>query len=153
MNLVREVGRKRLRKWRPSAIPSGMDFDIDVAGGAIDRNEGVALVALQGRQMLEVDMDKANTGRLEEADLGLVGFGASLTPWRCRQRWMALRDTCIDATPYHLDDVVERQLQRCPQFADQPLFKRGQTGLQGLGRMRAGPPRCCGRANDESWSR
>jgi len=52
MNLVREVGQEALEEGRGRlAVPSGMDLDIDVAGGAIDRDKGVALVALQGRQM------------------------------------------------------------------------------------------------------
>jgi hypothetical protein len=52
-----------------------MDLDIDVAGGAIDRDKGVALVTLQGRQVLQVDVDEADTGGLEDAGFGLSGLG------------------------------------------------------------------------------
>ena len=63
MNRVREVGQEALEEGRCRlAIPSGMDLDIDVAGGAIDRDKGIALVALQGRQVLQVAVDEANTG-------------------------------------------------------------------------------------------
>jgi hypothetical protein len=77
MNLVREVGQEaREEGGCRLAIPSGMDLDIDVAGGAIDRDKGIALVALQGRQVLQVNVDKANAGRLEDAGFWLGRFGA-----------------------------------------------------------------------------
>src|SRR5215208_497917 len=77
MNLVREMGQEaREEAGCRLAIPSGMDLDIDVAGGAIDGDKGVALVALQGRQVLQVDVDEANTGDLEDAGFWLVRLGA-----------------------------------------------------------------------------
>jgi len=45
-----------------------MDLQIDVAGGAVDGDEGVALVTLEGRQMLQVDMDEADAGFFEDAN-------------------------------------------------------------------------------------
>ena len=86
-----------------------MDLDIDVAGGAIDSDKGVAFAALQGRQVLQVDVDEADTGGLEDAGFWLVRFGA------CADA-VALQATvdgaagqpCVDASPHHLDDVVER---------------------------------------------
>ena len=68
-----------------------MDLDIDVAGSSIDRDKGIALAALQGRQMLEIDVDEANTGGLEDANFWLVMFGACADTggvagnggWRC----------------------------------------------------------------------
>jgi hypothetical protein len=110
MNLVREVGQEALEEGRCRlAIPSGMDLDIDVAGGAIDGDKGIALVALQGRQVLQVNVDEANAGRLEDASLWLGRFGA------CADA-VALQATVdgaagqfrVDASPHHLDDVVER---------------------------------------------
>jgi hypothetical protein len=77
MNLVREVGQEaREEGGCRLAIPSRMDLDIDVAGGAIDRDKGIALVALKGRQVLQVHVDEANAGRLEDADFWLGRFGA-----------------------------------------------------------------------------
>jgi hypothetical protein len=110
MNLVREVGQEALEEGRCRlAIPPGMDLDIDVTGGAIDRDKDVALVALQVRQVLQVDVDEANTGGLEDPGFWLVRFGA------CADA-VALQATvdgaagqpCVDASLHHLDDVVER---------------------------------------------
>ena len=152
---VREVGEEALEEGGCRlAIPARMDLDIDVAGGAVDRDKGIALVALQGRQVLQVDVDEANPGRLEDASLWLGRFGACADAVALQATMDgAARQLCVDASPHHLDDVVERQLQRCPQLADQPFFERRQADLQGLWRMRAGRPRCCGRASDGSWSR
>jgi len=145
INLVREVGQEALEEGGCRlAVPPGMDLDIDVAGSSIDRDKGIALAALQGRQMLEIDVDEANTGGLEDANFWLVMFGACADTVALQATVDgAAGQACIDASPQHLDDVVERQLQRCPQFADQPLFDRRQTGLQGLWRMR---PVCHGAA-------
>jgi hypothetical protein len=110
MNLVREVDQEALEEGRRRlAIPSGMDLDIDVAGGAIDRDKGVALVALQRRQMLQVDMDEANTGALEDAGFWLVRFGACADAVTLQATMdSAAGQPCVDASPHHLDDVVER---------------------------------------------
>src|SRR6185436_10998517 len=60
INLVREVGQEALEEGGCRlAVPPGMDLDIDVAGSSIDRDKGIALAALQGRQMLEIDVDEA----------------------------------------------------------------------------------------------
>ena len=132
VNGVREVGEETRQEagGRP-AVPSGMDLDIDVAGGAIDGDKGIAGAALQGRQMLQVDMDKADAGGLEDAGLGLVRLG---TPADAVALQTAVNGAAgqlgIDAAPHHLDDVVQRQLQRRPQFADRPLFHRRQAGRQ-----------------------
>jgi hypothetical protein len=80
-----------------------MDLDIDVAGGAIDRDKGVAFAALQGWQVLQVDVDEANTSGLEDAGFWLVRFGA------CADA-VALQATVdgaagqlrVDASPHHL---------------------------------------------------
>ena len=53
---------------RGLGIPLRMDLQIDVARGPIDRDEGVALAFLQGRQMLEIDVDEADGGLLEDTD-------------------------------------------------------------------------------------
>src|SRR6185312_13993043 len=55
MNLVPEVGQEALEEGGCGfAIASGVDLDIDVTGGAIDGDKGVAFAALQGRQVLQV---------------------------------------------------------------------------------------------------
>ena len=72
MHQVGEVGQEALEEARGSlAVAPWMDLEIDVAGGAVDRDESVALAPLQGRQMLQVDVDEANSGGLESADCGL----------------------------------------------------------------------------------
>jgi len=77
VNIVREVGQEALEEAGCGlAVSSGMDLDIDVAGGTIDRDKGITRAALQGRQMLQVDMDKSNAGCLEDASL-----------WRCGTAW------------------------------------------------------------------
>src|SRR5436190_11842643 len=129
-----------------------MDFEIDVAGGAVDGNEGVAFAPLQGREMLDVDMDEADGGVLEAADRGLVGLGALAEPMALETAVGSTAGDCgIDATLHHLGEVVERQLQIGSQFADEPLFKRGQLGRQSLGRVGRG--RWYASASDEWWSR
>jgi hypothetical protein len=110
MNIVREVGQEALEEGRCRlGIPPGMDLDIDIAGGSIDRDKGVALVALQGRQMLQIDVDKANTGGLEDAGFWLVGFRPCADAVALQATVDgAAGQACIDASPHHLDDVVER---------------------------------------------
>ena len=50
MNFVREIGQEAFEEARGRrSVPSGMDLEINVAGGAIDGDEGVAGAALQGR--------------------------------------------------------------------------------------------------------
>ena len=70
VNIMREVGQEALEEaGRSLAVPPGVDLDIDVASGAIDGDKGITRATLQGRQMLEVDMDEPNTGGLEDAGL------------------------------------------------------------------------------------
>jgi hypothetical protein len=101
MNLVREVGQEALEEGRGRlTIPSGMDLDIDIAGGAIDRDKDVAFVALQGRQMLEVDVDEANTGGLEDANFWLIRFGACADAVALQATMNGTAgQACIDASP------------------------------------------------------
>ena len=69
VNGMREVGKEALEEpGRGVGVPLGMDLQIDVAGGAIDGDEGVAFAPLQRWQVLEVDMDEADGGLLEDAD-------------------------------------------------------------------------------------
>jgi hypothetical protein len=76
VNAIREVGEESPEKARRSlGIAPSMDFDVDVAGGAVDRDEGIAFAPFQGRQMLQVDMNETPT-------LGLSGFLRWLIPWR-----------------------------------------------------------------------
>ena len=154
INLVREVGQEALQEGGCRlAVPSGMDLDIDVAGSAIDRDKGIALVALQGRQMLQIDVDKPILAVSKMPTFGLSGLGRALIPWRCRQRWMALRDSsalthrCITSTMSssgNCSDVRSSQTSRLRSPTDWSARSLAYA---------AGRPRCCGRANDGSWSR
>jgi len=102
----------------------GEDFEIDKAGGAIDRDIGVAAAPAQGRQVFDIDMDEA--GRV----VGLEGDSRRLL---CGQRGgeivafeaavhAAARQLGVEAAPHRLDDVIKRQRQAAAQFEDQGLF-------------------------------
>src|SRR6266446_5308122 len=79
VNPMREVGEEATEEAsRGVGVAAGMNFQIDIAGGPIDGDEGVALAFFQGRQVLEIDMDEADGRRLEHADQGLVGAGAAV---------------------------------------------------------------------------
>jgi hypothetical protein len=139
VNIVGEVGQEALEEaGRSLAVSLGVDLDIDVAGGAIDGDKSITGATLQGRQMLQVDMDEPNAGGLEDAGLGLIRLG---TPADA----IALQATVdgaagqlgIDTALHHLDDVIQRQLQRRPQLANRPLFHSRQAGGQVQRSMRA----------------
>ena len=110
---VREVGQEPLEEaGRGLGIALWVDFDIDVAGGAVDGDEGIALPPLQGRQMLQVDVDEADRGVFKDADAGLVRLLAMADAVALEATMDGTaRELVVDATPHHLDDIVERQLQ------------------------------------------
>ena len=138
VNGMREVGEEALQEaGRGIRIPLGVDLQIDIACRAIDGDEGVAFVPLEGWQVLEVNMDKSDGGLLEDADSRLVRF-RSLAQAVALEAAMdgAARELVIDAAPHHFDDVVERQLQPGSQFTDQTLFHGREAGLQRLGPVR-----------------
>ena len=116
VNFVREVSEKALEEAGCGlAVSSGMDLDIDVAGGTIDRDEGITSAALQGRQMLQVEMDKSNAGGLEDARLWLLRFGTTADAVALQAPVNGTTGQLgIDAALHHLDDVVQWQLQRGP---------------------------------------
>jgi hypothetical protein len=139
VNGMREVVEEALKELSCGlCIPIGMDLQIDITGGPIDGHEGIALASFQGGQMLEIDMDEANGRLLEDADQRLVGFGA-LVETMADQAAMdgAARQIGVDATPHHLGDVVQRQLQLHSQFTDEGLFEWREAGRQSLGDVRA----------------
>ena len=75
VNAIGEVGQEAPEKARRSlSIAPSMDFDIDVAGGAVDRDEDIAFVPLQGSQMLQIDMNEADRRLFKDADTGLGRF-------------------------------------------------------------------------------
>ena len=120
------------------ALAIGMDLQIDVAGRAIDRHEGIALALLQGGQVLEIDVNEADGRRLEAADRGLFGPRALIeaVPNQAAMDGVA-RQRAVDAPAHHLGDVVERQAQLGAQLADQLLLKPRQADGQALGRVGA----------------
>ena len=117
---MREVGEEALEEpGRGVGVALGMDFEIDVARGAIDGDEGIALTPFQRRQMFEIDVDEPDRGLLEDADRRLVRLGTMAQAMALEAAMGgAARELGIDATSHHLDDVVERQLQLGSQFTD-----------------------------------
>ena len=119
-------------------ITSEDNLDVDEAGGSIDGDEGVALGSLQGRQMLQIDMDEADAGGLEDTDLGLVGLRHLVEPVAHEAAMDgAARDRSPDTAAHHLGDVVEHQQRLAAQLADQPLLHQGQPGRAALRGVRA----------------
>src|SRR5215216_4070068 len=113
VNAMREVDEEAFEEAAGGiGIALGMDFQIDIAGGAVDGDEGVALAPLQGRQMLDIDMNEADGGLLEDADFGLVGLGSPVEGMAFETPMDgAAGELGIDAAAHHLGDVIERQLQ------------------------------------------
>jgi hypothetical protein len=75
VNAIWEVGQEPPEKARRSlSIAPSMDFDVNVAGGAVDRDEDIAFAPLQGRQMLQINMNEADSRMLKDADTGLGRF-------------------------------------------------------------------------------
>ena len=73
VNTIREVRQESSEKARRSlSIAPSMDFDVDVAGGAVDRDEDIAFAPLQGRQMLQIDVNEADSRLFKDADAGLA---------------------------------------------------------------------------------
>src|SRR5581483_11177082 len=61
VNAVREVGEEALEEaFRGVGIAPWMDFQVDVARGAVDGDEGVALASFQCRQVFEIDVNEAD---------------------------------------------------------------------------------------------
>jgi hypothetical protein len=145
--IVGEDGVNRMREVVEEAfeetgcclgIALGVDLQIDVAGGSIDRHEGVAFASFEGWQVLEIDMNEADGCLFEDADRRLFRLGASIEAVADQAAVDgAARELGIDATPHHLGDVVERQLQLRPQLADQCFFESREAGRQCLRRVRA----------------
>ena len=138
MNGMREVNEEALQEpGRGVGIPLGMDFQINVARGAIDGDESVAFAPLQRRQMLEIHMNEPDGGLLEDADRRLVRLGTAAQAVALETAVDgAARELVINTTSHHLDDVIERQLQFCSQFTDQRFFHWREVGLQRLWSMR-----------------
>jgi hypothetical protein len=98
----------------------GQDFEVDEAGGAVDRDIGVAAAAVERRQVFDIEMDKAGRG------IGMEGGGRGFLPGQAGRNAVPLqaavdgaaRQFGVDAAPHRLDDVVERQRQAAAQFGD-----------------------------------
>jgi hypothetical protein len=84
---LREVGEEALQECScgPS-VALAVDLQIDIAGGAVDRDIGIACDPLQRRQMLEINVDEADAGLLKGADRSLSACCRALIPCRLRQR-------------------------------------------------------------------
>src|SRR5437588_2342121 len=70
VNGIRKVGEETLKKGsRCFGVAPGMDFQINITSGAIDGDEGIALALMQGRQVLEINVNEANRCLLKAARL------------------------------------------------------------------------------------
>jgi hypothetical protein len=139
VNAMWEVGQESREEARRSlGIAPSMDFDIDVAGGAVDRDEGIAFAPLQGSQVLQIEVNEADGRLLKDANTGPVRLLALADRMALEAAVDgATGQLIVDATSHHLDDIVQRQLQRCSQFADQCLFHGRQARRQPLRPVRA----------------
>jgi hypothetical protein len=137
MDRIREVGEEPGEEAGGSfRVALWMDFHIDIAGRAIDSDEGVALPPLQGRQVFEIDVNEADSRLFEDADRRLVGLGPLVEAVASEAAMNgAARELGVEAAMHHLDDVVERQRKPGPQFANQRLLHRGKADCQALGSM------------------
>jgi hypothetical protein len=134
----REVGEEALQEaCRGIAVAPLMDFRVDVAGGAVDGDVDIALAPFQRRQVLEIDVDEADLRLFKNADPGLVRLGSLADPVALETTMdRAAGELVVDASPDHFDDIVQRQLQGCTQFANQRFFHWGKAGHQSLRPMR-----------------
>jgi len=139
VNAMRELGDEAAKKAGGGfGIAPGMDFEIDETCGSIDGDEGVTLSSLQGWQVFEIDMDEADGGLLEGADRRFFGLRPLVQPETSKTAMdCAPGETGVDAPPHHLGDVVERQVQFRPQFANQRLVERREASRQRPWRVRA----------------
>src|SRR5215204_6846335 len=86
--------------------------------------------------MLEIDVNEADGCLLEDTDRRLVGLRppvetiADQTPMHG-----ATGELFIKTAAHHLGDVIERQLQPCPQFTDKSLFHWRETACNRLWRV------------------
>ena len=131
---MREVGEEALQEPGGGiGVALRVNLQVDVAGGAIDGDEGVTFALLQGWQVLEVDMDEADARLLEDADSRLVGLGPLVESMAFEAAMDgAARQLAIETTAHHLGDVVERQRQPGAQFTDQHLFQGREADRQAL---------------------
>lgn len=121
VNGIREVGEEAIEEPGGGlAIALGVDLQIDIAGGPVDRHEGVAFTSLQRRQVLDIDMNEPDGRLLEHADRGLGRLGPPVEAVTNQAAVNgATGELAVDAAPHHFGDVVERQSHLRPQLTDQ----------------------------------
>jgi hypothetical protein len=147
VDLERETVEETVEESGGGGGPAiGEDFEIDKAGGAVDRDPsllgqaiGVAAAAAQWRQVFDIDVDEA--GRclgLEDGGRRLLRgqAGGQAVPFEAAMD-AAARQVGVEAAPHRLDDVVERQRQALAQLDDQGFFPLADRSSQP---MRAGRP-------------
>jgi hypothetical protein len=140
VNREREAVEKTVEEGRGGRGPAiGEDFEIDKAGGAVDRDIGVAAPAAQRRQVFDIDVDEAGWA------IGLEGDGRRLLRGETGGQAVALEATVhaaarqlrVEAAPHRFDDVVERQYEAAAQLEDQGFFPGGDRGGQAMRASRA----------------
>jgi hypothetical protein len=114
------------------------DLDVDEAGGAFDGDEDVGRLALQARQVFQVDVDIAE-GFGGEALGSRFGIGGLLRDAPALEAAVQGRagDIGAQAAAHDLQGIVERKSQPGAQFDGDLLLFGGKAGGQGMGRGRA----------------
>lgn len=141
VHLVRKSSEEPLKTERNRpGIAARDDLDVYEARGAVDGDEHKGRTAFEARQVLQVDMDEADRRRLEHA--GRLAVFLRLGPLRDPVAPEATVDAAarqlgIGAAAHDLDDVVERQSKRGPQFDRQRLLGGRHRYGKALGRVRA----------------
>lgn len=135
---LREAAQEALKEGgRGGGIAARMDLEEDEPSGSVDGDEGVALLAIEAGQMLDVDMDEADRLGIEATDR--AGLADALQATQTMPAQAAIDHPTIDraqASAEHFGDVVEGKRQAGPQLADQPLVDLRKDGGQPMRAVR-----------------
>jgi hypothetical protein len=129
----RKTVEKALQESRRGVRPAiGEDLEVDKAGGAVDRDVGVAAAAVERWQVFDVNVDKTGRGvGVKGRRRGFLAGEASRDPMPLQATVDgAARQLGVEAAPHHLDNVVERHGEAAAQLDHQGFFPRRQRGVQ-----------------------
>ena len=132
--VVGHDGVDLMRENRNEAIKTSCDcygialagnLDVDEARGAIDGDKDEAGYAAQAREMLQINMYKADACRFKAGGGRLGGLRLSRDAMALKAAMnLASRQLGVHAAPQDFDDIIERQLNAGAKFDGQAFFKR-----------------------------